>query len=137
MKSTIFCNHYRSMHDNETCKVGVAYETLKNIPFEKRTCFCRPGKEPNEGCSLMEMPTAEQLAAEEEEFVKLFERMNKARAAIVAHLGGPWKREMVGSRGAIDCPVCGAKETLHFSRSGYNGHIHATCATKNCVSWME
>ena len=29
------------------------------------------------------------------------------------------------------------KETLQFSRSGYNGHIHAKCSTDKCVAWME
>lgn len=61
----------------------------------------------------------------------------KAREAIVSHLGGPWKRGVKGEHGVIDCPVCGKKECLAFSRSGYNGHIHAKCGTEGCVAWME
>lgn len=136
MRSTVFCKHFRSMSEHTECNAGVAYESLKGIPFEKRPCFCKPGKEPNEGCSLMEIPTAEEQAAEEEEFRKLFARTYTARAAIVAHLGGPWKRGMAGSNGSIKCPVCNAG-MLSFSRSGYNGHIHASCATEGCVRWME
>lgn len=136
-RSTIFCNHYRAMSDNDTCKAGVSYELFKGMPFEMRPCFWRYGKDPNAGCSLMEMPTAEQLAAEEEEFRKRLELTGKARAAIVAHLGGPWKKGTPGAGGIIDCPACGAVKSLSFSRAGYNGHIHAACATEGCVSWME
>lgn len=137
MLSTIFCNHYRSMHNNDTCKVGVSYESLKGIAFEKRPCFCKPGKEPNAGCSLMEMPTPEELAETEAYFRKRFEMTNKAREAIVTHLGGAWKRGVAGASGVIDCPVCGVEKSLQFSRAGCNGHIHASCNTQDCVRWME
>jgi len=36
-----------------------------------------------------------------------------------------------------NCPICKNDGTLHFKRSGYNGHIHAMCATDGCVRWME
>jgi hypothetical protein len=39
-------------------------------------------------------------------------------------------------RGVMDCPVCGTGK-LHYSRAGYNGHVHARCETDGCVSWME
>jgi hypothetical protein len=59
-----------------------------------------------------------------------------ARKAIVEHLGGPWKRGMAGAAGNIPCPVCNAGR-LHFTRAGYNGHVHAHCTTGGCVAWME
>lgn len=37
--------------------------------------------------------------------------------------------------GVIECPACKGRLTL--SQSSYNGHVHAHCATENCVSWME
>lgn len=52
-------------------------------------------------------------------------------------LGGPWRRGMAGECDTIDCPVCKGEKCLDFSRSGYNGHIHAACRTEGCVSWME
>lgn len=134
--STVFCKHYRAMSDNTTCAAGVAYETLKGIPFEQRPCFWRYGrKEPNGGCHLMEMPTPEELAEDEARMAKRLEAMGKARRAIVEHLG-PFKKGRNGA-GVIDCPVCGVAESLRFSRAGYNGHIHAQCRTADCVSWME
>lgn len=68
---------------------------------------------------------------------ELFERTMKARAAIVDHLGGPWKRGAKSAGGVIDCPACGNTACLQFSRAGINGHIHAACRTEGCVSWME
>ncbi len=134
MRNTIFCKHYRSMMDFADCKAGIAYDTLKGIPFEKRPCFQRNGIAPG-GCDKAQFPTADEIAAEDAEFAKLFERTDKARAAIVAHIG-PYKRG-ISTGGAIDCPVCNGAKSLHFSRAGYNGHIHARCDTEGCVSWME
>ena len=38
--------------------------------------------------------------------------------------------------GEIPCPICKAG-TLRYSRSAYNGHVHASCSTEGCVRWME
>lgn len=136
MRETIFCKHFRSMSEHKTCAAGVEYESLKGIPFDSRPCFMRGGKVCG-GCDLQQFPTADQIAAEDEYFRKRMEGTMKARAAIVKSLGGPWKRGMSGSSGTINCPVCGSMDALQFSRSGYNGHIHAGCNTGGCVRWME
>lgn len=56
-------------------------------------------------------------------------RIGKVRAAIIAV--APKGRY---TRGAIDCPACGAR--VDFARYR-NGHVHAVCATSGCVSWVE
>lgn len=137
MRSVIFCNHYRAMCDHDTCKVDVPYDKFKGLKFDERPCFAKPGKPCNGGCDLQQMPTDEELAAEAAECNRRFEMIVAARQAIVASLGGPWKRGTPAAGGAIDCPCCKAVEALRFSRSGYNGHIHATCSTADCVRWME
>jgi hypothetical protein len=38
--------------------------------------------------------------------------------------------------GEMPCPVCGTGK-LRYSRSGYNGHVHARCSNDGCVAWME
>lgn len=38
--------------------------------------------------------------------------------------------------GEMPCPVC-KTGTLRYSRSYYNGHVHAACTVKECVGWME
>ena len=96
-------------------------------------------KETNLGgatCEQCTYPTPEEVAAEEAEVAGRLERIGKARAAIVEHLG-PWKRGTPAAGGKITCPNCGAAAALAFSRAGVNGHIHARCATPKCCSWME
>lgn len=38
--------------------------------------------------------------------------------------------------GTMPCPIC-KTGALHYSRSSYNGHVMATCSTKDCVMWRE
>lgn len=137
MRVTIFCNHYRAISDHKTCEAGVEYEQFKGRPHREWPCFLKVGQVPCSGCDKQQFPTAEELAKQEEEDRQRLENIGKARKAIVAHLGGPWKRGTPGAGGQIDCPVCGNREALRFSRAGYNGHIHAACSTPGCVSWME
>lgn len=137
MRMTLFCNHYRAMSEHKTCAVGVAYAAFQGVPFDQRPCFCENGQQPPGGCEHAQFPTAEELASEEAEIQERCANIGKARQAIVAHLGGPWKKGTPGAGGAIDCPVCQGVKSLRFSRAGYNGHIAARCSTVNCVNWME
>jgi hypothetical protein len=132
---TIWCNHYRAMSTNDTCEAGVPYEQFKGVPHDKRPCF-GPGRECPVACGQEVYPSAEEIAAEQKEMEARFQKTVTARQAIVASLGGPWKRGMAGAQGSIPCPVC-TTGTLRFSRAGYNGHIHAACTTDDCVNWME
>jgi len=131
-----WCIHYRAMSEHKTCEAGVPYDSLKHIPFAKRPCFREKGEAIRPGCDQVEYPPPEQEAEYEAAMQQRFKNIGVARAAIVDYFGGPWKKGMDGSGGFIDCPVC-KTGTLKFSRSGYNGHIHAACTTNDCVSWME
>lgn len=133
------CKHYTGIM-NDKCDAGVKYDTVRveRGPGKGYALPCLDDKsEPEAVCFLCEFPTAEELAAEEAEHKKAMADMLKARAAIVTRLGGPWKKGTLGAEGVIDCPCCGGAKTLRFTRSGYNGHIHAACKTEGCVSWME
>jgi len=127
------------MVEYDSCKAGIVYDSLKGIPFDVRPCFCnvKQNYKQNSGCSKAEFPTTEQIREQDTESTKRFVNVMKAREVIVKALGGPWKDGIPSSKGQIDCPICKCKKSLLFSRSGYNGHIHATCKTENCVSWME
>lgn len=37
--------------------------------------------------------------------------------------------------GTMQCPLCTSGQ-LRYSRSAYNGHVHARCSN-GCVAWME
>lgn len=50
-----------------------------------------------------------------------------AREAIIATKQGS---------GEIDCPICKTGK-LRFSVARSNGHVHAHCSTRLCMSWME
>lgn len=39
-------------------------------------------------------------------------------------------------RGQMQCPVCKIG-VLGYSKSSYNGHVHARCNSDSCVRWME
>lgn len=131
--------------DGKSCEAGVKYEDVRKHhdpitqKFDGRTYTKSSSlpcvKEVNAGgatCDKCDFPTPEELAAEENEMNDRYENMMKARDAIVKHCGGPWKRGTPGETGTIDCPVCGKVGSLRFTRSGYNGHIHASC--HGCVS---
>lgn len=133
MSRNNWCKNYRAMHGNVTCNAGVAFETLKGLKFDgEHPCFNRcPDK-----CPSAVYRTDEEIAAEEADFRQRLTNTVTARKAIVDHCGGPWKKGMPGSSGEIPCPVCTIGK-LRFSRSGYNGHIHAGCTTDGCVCWMQ
>lgn len=127
------CKHFTGVQ-NATCDAGVSYEAFRAAGRLALPCLSDPDAPTCDKCVF---PTAEEVAAAQREMAERFDRMGKARAAIVAHLGGPWKRGTPGATGAIDCPVCGQPGALHFSRAGYNGHVHGQCNTPGCCSWME
>lgn len=132
----MFCKHYQAMSEHKSCKAGVEYDSLKGMSFETRPCFAEEGDvAPRPGCALAVLPTLEEQAERERYFAVRFENIGKARQAIVAACGGPWKKGKPSILGAIACPMCNGH--LDYSRAGYNGHIHAKCKTKGCVSWME
>jgi hypothetical protein len=146
MKKPDKCRHYNGTV-NDACDAGVKYADVQlghGTPKYSLPCYSAGdngrGRDWNTlgaACEKCSFPTAEEVAADEAEIKVRFEGMIKARDAIVANLGGPWKKKMPGSAGVIGCPVCGKPDSLRFTRSGYNGHIHAKCSTEKCVSWME
>lgn len=73
--------------------------------------------------------TEEEIASLEKEFSDYMESVGSARQAIIADSGG--KRSVSGS---VVCPKC--SQTLRYSVA-FNGHVHASCTTQGCLSWME
>jgi len=124
------------MSGKDACEAGVRFDSLPNYRMSGWFDSC-PCLGPHGGCDKAVYPTEEELEAERVADEKRWNDIAKARAAIVESLGGPWKRGAPGASGVIDCPVCGGQKTLKFSRAGYNGHIHAKCATAECMNWME
>ena len=133
-----FCNHYRPMSEYKKCFAGVAYDTMDGVPVEKRPCFRKDLHEPVRcGCDLVQFATDAEIDEAEKWMAERFRNIATARSSIVDDCGGPWKKGMPQNSGVILCPVCKIDGALHFSRSSYNGHIHAACDTADCVRWME
>jgi hypothetical protein len=141
------CVHYTGAV-NECCAAGVNYQQLAGpgeawglrLPCHSadyRTGSGRPLPRADAvaECPHRREPTTEEVAADEKAANESIGRIDTVRAAVVAHLGGPWKKGTPAGGGAIPCPCCGG--TVAFSRAGYNGHIAARCSTGGCVSWME
>ena len=141
------CVHYNGTV-NDRCEAGVNYRELAGpgeafalrLPChgpEYRLARSRslPRADVVATCEKRRVPTKEEIEADEKESKERMDRLMKIRSAIVAHLGGPWKKGTAGSSGSISCPCCSG--TVRFTRAGYNGHIHAACLTPGCASWME
>jgi hypothetical protein len=131
------CIHFNGT-SNPFCEKAVRYEDVTDRSATPASMPCIAKYNTNGSkCELLQLPTAEEIAADRKELDERVEKMVRAREAIVAACGGKWKEGMPGSQGRIDCPACGKPNTLGFIRSGRNGHIHARCWTEGCVSWME
>lgn len=127
-----WCKHYRAISENKTCKAGVPYESIVAFPVD--TCPCWKQQETSI-CDRAEYRTADEVEARNRWLEERFQNIATVRQAIVQYLGGPWKRGDPSSAGIIHCPLC--EGSITFSRSGYNGHIHAFCSRDGCVRWIE
>lgn len=85
-------------------------------------------------CAKYEKVDAEDVAKENEAIKAAMERMVKtlpwaSKKKKEAREGGP-------SLGEDECPICGKR--IRFAIAvNYNGHMHASCETEDCVNFME
>jgi hypothetical protein len=138
-----YCKYFNGF-GNSQCDAGVCYREVTPDPHKiglslRIPCRSQPDLSwspkqlvnfENRGkCDKFELPTAEEIAADEEDGIKSGVRMLAAMAAIKQ------TKPARGSAGVIDCPNCDGR--LRFSVSSVNGHIHAKCSTPECVFFME
>lgn len=135
MASGIHCKNYdgREILRGRKCRAGIDprysfcdgndFGMMKKIPCLKTNVDVPP-------CHLAAFPTREEVEAENaalearmDDFLRF---MPAARKVMIA---------TKSDGGCIDCPKCG--QGLRWSKSRYNGHIHAHCDTEGCLSWME
>lgn len=143
------CKHFNGTHHNEKCEAGVCYRDvtpdpdridgyLLRLPCFKNLGLSNPNKsqlaefEKRGTCEKYEEPTKEDIAAYDAEMVADIERTEKTIPICsrirAEHKGENWS-------GVEACPVCGG--SLHLRHAACNGHIHASCETKDCISFME
>lgn len=122
------CRHFTGIL-HKTCAAGVTYESVKDKSQPGMVRLpCIKSRPTEVVCAKFSATTKEEEADFKRQVDDSIKRMGRARAAVVAT-----KQQA----GAIDCPVCSTPKALRFTVSSYNGHIHAACDTKGCVSWME
>lgn len=124
------CIHFNGTI-NDACEAGVNYKSQQagdEYLFKSLPCW----KSNNcNTCDKAQFPTEQEVKEKEGQLLERIKNLGIARIAIIEHLG-----DRKHGSGHLPCPVCSTGE-LHYSRAAYNGHIHASCTTTKCVSWME
>lgn len=139
-----WCKHRTAFDEKKfpVCKVGVNYHDFRTAsPYNGQLAYMGDtmpclgeNNEAKARCSQFCGWTAEEISAREARVKASIERIGKAIEAIRKVVGGE-KASRAGVSGQIPCPTC--EKPLHYSVSGYNGHIHARCETPECVSFMQ
>lgn len=127
------CVHFNGT-GNDACEAGIRYDEFRKMP--RPFCFpCLRGgsfKGEEFECPKRRWPSDEEVKAELDEHavhVKKFMAVGPlVRRIKEEHRGKSWG-------GVEECPVC--KGRLHLSHAAYNGHIHGSCETPDCLRWME
>lgn len=130
------CQHFTGIQ-NKSCKAGVVYEELFGSgPGWAARLPCTSDDDVPIRCDKQSLMTREQAEAEvSKDEAKMKVLLN---AVCLAHEHAHEKGLGVGSggQGEMPCPKeCGG--TLRYRVASYNGHMHAACSTKDCLSWME
>lgn len=135
------CKHYRGLVREDTCEAGINCSKLYNGSdpglFKRIPCIAKNGIN---DCGKRVFPTDEEVAESE--------RVSKVRTSAMVsaiaeinniHKNKPqWEFPVKGKNkdasGTIVCPLCKGK--LHYTISGYNGHVWGKCETDGCLGWM-
>jgi hypothetical protein len=131
------CIHYVSPRDGANCKAGVDIHGKPTPEKHHYPClgFVRQRFGANGWteipCPHFRLPTDEEIAKDEEEYLALVERIKKTRPITdpirVSHRGRSYQ-------GVHTCPNCGKPFHVHMAP---NGHMRGKCETTGCVHWIE
>ncbi|HKS74291.1 MAG TPA: hypothetical protein VJQ82_13905 [Terriglobales bacterium] len=106
---------------------------------EERAMPCLPGVVHGREvwpCELFEIMSQSDAEKEADARIEAMKRTVKAMHAAKDDAKEKGFRKGSGGIGEIPCPCCEGGR-LRYSVASYNGHMHASCSTNNCVSWME
>jgi len=133
------CRHYNGCIHKE-CDAGVVYDEVKEEPSPGKPmrlpCFIEGMfAGPDLPCASRSIPTEEEaLAIAAERCDKAYRNAEAVGKAKEDARAKGFKRGNSG-RGEVPCIICSGK--IRYTVAGLNGHMHAHCTTKGCVSWME
>lgn len=133
LHANFHCRHYSyegGMKGGPRCAAGVDM----TAPGSTRPCMPLDGKAP--ACDKREEFTQPEREAWAAYRADSMIRMSKIMPLVPGSSRDRKNRPEWGKRGSFDCPGCG-EGAVHWSRSPYNGHVHAACTTPNCFAVME
>jgi hypothetical protein len=119
-----WCRHRTAFaNDHKQCRCGIDFRQW-GVPI--RACVGE-----SKDCERYSPMSKLEWFQREQEHNARFARVGQIRKAIVEHFEASGE-----SCGQITCPCCEGG-SVSYSRSSYNGHIHARCSTPNCANWVE
>lgn len=129
MSGEKWCRHYTGVGNHKTCKVGIAYESVKDPTTNVFRYKCY---DPDSAvdCASHELHTAEELKERDD---WMDERLQHILAAMA--LIKPFRKRGQSTTGTIECPKC--KGILDYGIAGYNGHTRGKCRTEQCLTWIQ
>lgn len=121
------CIHYTGIL-NTRCRADVTYTELAggDEPGWGLRLPCLSWNKSTLTCDRRQEPTEEQVKSFLEEFERHTGYVTQALRLI---------ESQKGDSGKVACPRCG--NTIHWSRSPRNKHLHLRCSTPKCVSMMQ
>jgi len=133
------CVHFNGIQ-HDKCGAGINIREMVAGPdfgwAARIPCIITALSKEKAVCPSISLPTREEAEKEYDNEEVSFDRHMKAFRA--AHDDAKAKGFKIGNggMGSIPCPMeCGGQ--LRYSVARVNGHMHAACSTKGCVSWME
>lgn len=127
------CRHFTGIQQDE-CLAGVSYA---NFMDAGSSLPCIPlGKPAAVTCDKKSCWTREEAEANQADVERRQKAFLNAASAAHIHAAELGFGEGHGGQGELPCPVC-QTGLLRYIVAAFNGHMHAACNTKDCISWME
>ena len=145
MNETNYCRHYngRGFFDGAYCRAGVPESTFGETAG---AALRRPCVDPNPfahvreraGIAIIPCDKRSMLTPEERAQEKAALEAAMRRTLSGLRIANEWWVKGVPATSrheVVKCPECNGR--LHLSQSSHNGHVHGSCETEDCMSWME
>jgi hypothetical protein len=140
-----WCIHYNGLSgragepegDDRCCRAGVKYVSVhvedKSKGFGQWPCFIAGESLP---CEKRHFRTPDEIVEMEREHEEHMVKFGKVATAVSTDAKAHGFKKGAGGYGSVKCPVC-PDGVVKYSVASYNGHTHAACSTKGCISWMQ
>lgn len=124
---SVWCKHYNGCGKHDQCAAGITYKDVVAPDLRGINAYpCFPDSVQPSLCHSRQMPTAEEIAAEDAELAAHCQQLFATRKTIIA----------TGLRfGSVPCQRC-SNGRVNFSIAP-NGHVRASCTTRDCLTWIE